>query len=63
MRDDNEFTYYDYYGYPQQVNKFNRLLLNLLDLSYRITLQGCILEVSRVLKKCWKWQWFIEMPF
>ncbi len=27
MRDDNEFTYYDYYGYPRQVNKFNRLFI------------------------------------
>ncbi len=27
MRDENEFTYYDYWGYPRQFNKFNRLFL------------------------------------
>lgn len=27
MRDENEFTGYDIYGYPVQVNKFNRLFL------------------------------------
>jgi len=27
MRDDNEFTYYDYWGIPRQINKFNRLFL------------------------------------
>ncbi|MCK5453966.1 MAG: hypothetical protein KAJ16_06375 [Calditrichia bacterium] len=27
MRDENEFTYYDYYGMPRQFNKFNRLFI------------------------------------
>ena len=27
MRDENEFTYYDYWGYPRQINKFNRLFI------------------------------------
>jgi hypothetical protein len=27
MRDENEFTYYDYWGYPRQLNKFNRLFI------------------------------------
>lgn len=27
MRDENEFTYYDYWGIPRQLNKFNRLFL------------------------------------
>ncbi len=27
MRDENEFTYYDYWGYPRQFNKFNRLFI------------------------------------
>jgi hypothetical protein len=36
MRDEKEFTYYDYYyGYPIEMNKFNRLFLIPLNLEFK----------------------------